>query len=87
MKRKIEGCEVCEPIENLVSQLKIKGYELVSERCRDIHFNEVEIKMGKRIGNLELIPIKIEKIELHEEGFYFCTCHWSTVRFIENDSN
>ena len=79
MRRRIEKCEVCLPIESLISTLKSKGFEVASESCRDIHFNEVEIRMVKCIGSAKVESINIPKIELHEKGFFFCKCHWSSV--------
>ncbi len=81
MARKIEKCDVCQPIENLVRNLKSKGFEVISESCRDYHFNEVEIKMAKCIGNVNLDEIRVDNIE-SKNGVFICKCHWSSVKFV-----
>ncbi len=83
MGRNIGKCEVCIPIEQLLDELRSQGYEEISGICRDVHFNEVEIKMSKRKQDLKLIAIDIENIEIHDKGFYYCKCHWSSVYVID----
>lgn len=79
MLRKIGNCEVCQPIEDLIDLVKSKGFEVVSEKCRDFHFNEVEIRMTKVDESAMVEPLSISNIELHGKGFYYCRCHWSLV--------
>lgn len=81
MARKIEQCDVCQPIDNLVRQLKVKGFEVISESCRDYHFNEVEISMGNCIRCVNLGEISVNNIE-YKNGIFICTCHWSTVKLV-----
>ena len=78
-QRKIGKCDVCQPIEKLIKELKARGYEVVSENCRDFHFNEVEVKMTKSPEAVRLGDIKIDNIE-SKNDVYVCKCHWSTVK-------
>lgn len=76
---RIDGIEVCRPIELLVHLLKNKKFVIVKETVSDYHFHEVSIIMkGKFIEDLD--NIHIDNIKRVSPDLFVCDCNWSTVK-------
>ena len=83
MPDKIDNCKVCAPIRSLLEVLLSKGFRIVDETCKDYHFHEVAFTVeGKEELLSESDFQNIENIKIHENGKYYCTCHWSKVQII-----
>lgn len=75
---KVENCPVCEPIKSLLFTLVNKGFVVLEQKCTDYHFHELFFHL-KSNDQKESIEIVNDKIKKHENGFYYCECHWSKV--------
>lgn len=75
MKRVIDNCEVCQPINKLLDFMEASGYKIIEEKLADYHFKEMYFKVhGGKTG----IPT-FEKITKISSNKFTCECHWSTV--------
>ena len=77
--------QICEPIKSAVNLLEIKGFELVSSKLRDFHFNEYEINL-KGENQLHDLEIQIDGIEKYDNETYNCKCHWSSIYLNKSDN-
>jgi hypothetical protein len=77
--RKIENCEVCLPIDTIISDLTSMGYVIVEQKVDDYHFHQVYYKLR---GNYPVTKTYPEiTIKNHK---YICKCHWSTIEIVQN---
>ncbi|MBD3351408.1 MAG: AraC family transcriptional regulator [Candidatus Lokiarchaeota archaeon] len=77
MRRKVEGCQVCDPINNLIDYLENNGFKIIKSKLTDYHFHEVYFKLSGENNIIEIPYIK--KIKRHSENEFICECHWSIV--------
>ncbi len=76
---KIDGIEVCKPIELLVNSLKNKNFVITEAKVNDYHFHEVSIIMkGKFVVGVD--NIHIDNIKRISANLFICECNWSTLR-------
>lgn len=78
-KMKIDGIEVCKPIELLVDFLKNNNFIVVKAVVKDYHYHEVSMIMkGKYTEDLN--NIHIDNIKRVNADLFICDCNWSTVK-------
>ena len=76
----VDNCPVCNPIENLLNELREEKCVVVQEKVSDYHFYELYFKV-KCPGKMDL-NLTIENIRKVSDHIYTCECHWSIVEMI-----
>jgi len=75
MKKTIDNCPICKPVQNVLGFLERNHFEVMEEKIADYHFHELYFKLR---GKSTDIPA-IDQITRHSTSKFTCECHWSVI--------
>jgi hypothetical protein len=75
-KRILDNCPVCEPVNNLLDEMIIRGFKVIEMRLEDYHFHQFYFKIEGNLSSVNAINLNGFS---QKDNFLICDCHWSAI--------